>query len=254
MIDDRCQMGQEAAVVHVAGRQTGLDYYLLLARTEAAHPGAEVEGVLVEEFVRHHDHSTVGLHGTVWTRTEPRWLSAASFSRALRTDPDLLARVVPTDRSGAEAAYGRLGGGPLPAEAALRAGLLDYEPFATAAPLRLGPTHPPDGFSEKRVYRVLFAEDLRADQLAALSASWQTTPDREDADQLVSGMPAGRWKAGDDLFTWNLRRVGRGIAWALDVTVLLATGADDQVGPVLQKLTVVVRRQGLVPMTTERFA
>jgi hypothetical protein len=254
VIDDRCHVGQAAAVVHVAGRQAGLDYYLLLARTEGANPTAEVEGILAEEFVRDHDHSTVGLHGTVWTRTESRWLSAASFSRALRTDPDLLARVVPTDRSGAEAAYRRLGGGPMPAEAALRAGFLDYEPFATAAPLRLGPAHMPDGFCEKRVYRVLFAKDLRADQLAALSASWRTTPDRDDADQLVSGMPAGRRTAGEDLFTWNLRRVGRGIAWALDVTVLLATSADDEVGPMLQNLTVVMRRQGLVPVTTERFA
>jgi hypothetical protein len=38
------------------------------------------------------------------------------------------------------------------------------------------------------------------------------------------------------------------------VTVLLATSADDEVGPMLQNLTVVMRRQGLVPVTTERFA
>jgi hypothetical protein len=85
---------------------------------------------------------------------------------------------------------------------------------------------------------VLFAKDLDAGRPAPLNASWQ---------------PARR-RIGADLVTWTLRRVGRGIAWGLDVTVLLATEDDAAVGPVLRDLTAAVRRQGLIPVTTERFS
>jgi hypothetical protein len=210
------------------GRAAGgpLDYYLLLGAD------AGVTGILVEEFVRGPDHSAIGLHSAVWTPEASRWRSSASFSRALRTDPVLLARVTPTDRSAAEAAYQRLSSGQLPGAATLRAGFSDYAPFAVAPPLRLGPTQPPQGFREKRVYRVLFA-------------AGQAPP---------GGEFAGRRRSGDDLFAWQLRRVGQGIGWGLDLTVLLATTVDDTVGPVLHELTSVVRRQGLIPVTTERFA
>jgi hypothetical protein len=67
-------------------------------------------------------------------------------------------------------------------------------------------------------------------------------------------MPSGKGRAGDHLFTWNLRRVGRGIAWGLDVTVLLRGGNHDVAGAVLRKLTADVRERGLIPVTTERFA
>jgi hypothetical protein len=198
-----------------------VDYYLV---------GAD-EGVLVEEFVRDRDYSAVGLCGAFWASDEPRWRSASSFSRAVRTDSDLLARVVPTDRFGAEEAFQRLAGADLAAEPELRSHFLDYEPFATAPPLRLGPADPPDGFRERRVYRVLFAKDPRDDRGAS-----------------------GHRTVGDDHFTWTLRRVGSGLGWALDVTVLLATDADDTVGPVLSDLTATLRRQGLIPVTTERFS
>jgi hypothetical protein len=203
-----------------------LDYYLVGA-----------DGVLVEEFVRAPDHSTVGLRGVVWTRPDAGWRGAAALSRALRADPRALARMTPIDRDGAETAFRGLCGEPLPDEAALRAHG-DYRPFPTSAPLRLGPADAPDGFHERRVYRVLFAKDLDADGLAALEASWQ---------------PARR-RIGADLVSWTLRRVGGGIAWGLDVTVLLVTDDDAAVGPVLRDLTAAVRRQGLIPVTTERFA
>ncbi|SNT36976.1 hypothetical protein SAMN05421812_10574 [Asanoa hainanensis] len=189
-----------------------MDYYLL------------GDGVLVEEFVRAPDHSTVGLRGAVW---RGHW--SASSGLALRADPESLARLTPTDRAGGESAYRRLGGGSLPDEAALRS-LAGYEPFPTSAPLRLGPAEAPDGFRERRVYRVLFAKDLAMD------------PGPEHSRRI-----------GDDLVSWTLRRVG-GIAWGLDVTVLLATDADHAVGPLLRELTETVRRQGLVPLTTERFS
>lgn len=189
-----------------------IDYYIV--------PG----GVLIEEFARDRDHSARGLRGAVWTADEPRWRGASSFSRAMRTDPELLARVEPTDRAGAEAAIPGLA-----AEEELRTHFLDYQPFATSSPLRLRPVEAPEGYRERRVYRVLFAKDLRGD------------------------FPAGRRTVGADHFSWTLRRVGSGLGWGLDVTVLLATAADDTVGPLLDELTGALRRRGLVPVTTERF-
>nr|WP_296071353.1 hypothetical protein [uncultured Actinoplanes sp.] len=185
-------------------------------------------GVLAEEFVRGRDHTTVGLRSALWTGDG--WRSAASFSRRVRTDPAVLAAVTPTDRAGAGAALRELGGGPLPDEAALRDQFGGYEAFAVVPPLRLGPAEPPDGFHERRIYRVLFAKELTVDRFE------------------------GHREAGDDRFAWTLRRVGNGIAWALDVTVLLAAGADHTVRPMLRELTSAVRKQGLIPVLTERFA
>ena len=181
-------------------------------------------GVLVEEFAFGSDHTTVGLHAALWTGCG--WRSAASFSRLLRTDPAALAGLTPTDRAGAAAALT----GPLPDEAALRSTFLDYEAFASAPPLRLGATDPPDGFRERRHYRVLFAKDLPVD------------------------VPAGGRDVDGDRFGWTLRRVGNGVAWGLDVTALLATGADHAVPEILRELTATVRKQGLIPVLTERFA
>ncbi|NMO55753.1 hypothetical protein HH310_31795 [Actinoplanes sp. TBRC 11911] len=197
-----------------------LDYYLLRA-------GSDVDGVLVEEFVRHRDGSTAGLRGALWRRTG--WVGSSSFSRALRGDPSLLAAVVPASRRAAEEAFARLGGGALPGEEGLRDGFADYVPFATAAPLRLGPAAAPDGFHERRLYRVLFAGDVVGDGVS------------------------GRREVSGDLFSWTLRRVGNGLAWGLDVTVLLATSADDTVTPMLRELSTGVRGKGLVPVMTERF-
>lgn len=195
-----------------------LDYYLTN------------NGVLIEEFARNPDYSARGLCGAVWTSDEPRWRGASSFSRAVRTDPELLIQLVPTDRAGAEAAFEELGGGELETEDGLRGHFLDYEPFNTAPPLRLRPAEVPDGFRERRVYRVLFARDPLDGQCTGGSRS-----------------------VGDDHFSWTLRRIGAGLGWGLDVTVLLATDADGTVGPVVDELTGELRRQGLVPVTTERF-
>ncbi|MEU4423777.1 hypothetical protein AB0F81_24365 [Actinoplanes sp. NPDC024001] len=48
--------------------------------------------------------------------------------------------------------------------------------------------------------------------------------------------------------------MGRDVAWALDLTVQPATGAGDAIGAMLHQLTERVRRQGLIQVTTERFA
>jgi hypothetical protein len=242
-----------AAVAHTAEPRPRLDYYLILSPISARPPEPRAEGILVEEFVRDCDWSTLGLRSAGWTPADGGWWSSASFSRGMRTDPKLSGRVTPVGRGAAEAAYRQLGGGRLPAEAVLRTYFRHYEPFPTAPPLRVGPADAPDGFHEQRVYRVLFAKDLRADQLANLSAGWRTPAEDDPADQ-ARGMPAGRLRVGSDLFDWNLRRIGQGLAWCLDLTASLATDADDAVGPVLHELTAVLRRQGLIPVTTERFA
>ncbi|WP_051796914.1 hypothetical protein [Catenuloplanes japonicus] len=191
-----------------------MDYYLLDGTT-----------VLVEEFARDRDHVTVGLRAAAWDRGSRRWVSCAAFSRALRGDPGLLARVTPVDRARAEAAHG----GPLPPEAELRAAFLDFAAAARSAPLRLGQDAPPEGFQEQRFYRVLFAKDAAA-------------PYRGDR------------RAGADVFSWELRRVAGGTAWALDLTALLADGDDTTVGTVLTDLTREARTHGLIPIATERFS
>ncbi|MDO3701778.1 hypothetical protein Q3W71_08805 [Micromonospora sp. C28SCA-DRY-2] len=230
--------GPVAALAEGTGPEPVLDYYLIRA------PAGGIDGIVVEEFVRGPDHSTVGLDSAGWTAAAGRWWSSAAFSQRMRADPELRARVTPVRRDTAAAVHHRLAGAPLPAEAVLRTRFRDRQPFATAAPLRLGPAGAPDGCHERRVYRVLFAKDLPADRLADLATRWGPDGCR----------PAGRQRIGADRFSWQLRRVGRDIAWGLDLTVLLATADDTAVGPVLRELTTAVREQGLIPVTTERFA
>ncbi|GIF13419.1 hypothetical protein [Actinoplanes teichomyceticus] len=212
-----------------------MDYYLLAG-----------DGILAEEFAYGEDHVTVGLGGATWAPGDRRWRGAGSFARCLRTNGALLATATPVDRDRAARVYRDLCGASLPGEAQLRARFGDWVRLTSAAPLRLGGHDTPAGFAEKRVYRVLFARELPDTRLAGLSASWPGGGD--------GGMPGGRGRAGADLFSWTLRRVGRGIAWALDVTVLLSGDRAEIVGDVLRKLTADVRSRGLIPVTTERFA
>ncbi|MEW1589341.1 hypothetical protein AB0283_28290 [Micromonospora vinacea] len=223
-----------------------LDYYLVLPRPGG--PAATVEGFVVEEFTRHHDFTTTGLDSAAWT-PEAGWWSSTVLSRGMRTDPEVLERVVPTSRREAEEIYRALGGGQLPDESVLRTHFLDHHPIASAPPLRLGPAQPPAGFHERRVYRVLFAKELRADQLASLRTAWRTP-----AGGTGTSAASGRRDTGADQITWDLRRVGHHLAWALDVMVLLTTDAVDAVGSTLTELTNVLRQHGLIPVTTERFS
>ncbi|MFI7523525.1 hypothetical protein [Micromonospora globbae] len=143
------------AVGRQAGHRPALDYYVVLDRRGGT--GAAVEAIVAEEFVRAGDGTTVGLRGAGWTPASGRWWNSAPYSRAMRTDPGLRARVVPVDRTEAEAVHRRLGGGPLPDEPVLRTRLAEVEVFPATAPLRLGPADAPEGCHERRVYRVLFA-------------------------------------------------------------------------------------------------
>ncbi|MET8039239.1 hypothetical protein ABZU25_00070 [Micromonospora sp. NPDC005215] len=156
--------------------------------------------------------------------------------------------MIPTSRVEAERHYRTLGGGQLPDDTVLRSYFLTHQPIATAAPLRLGPTQPPDGCHERRVYRVLFAKDLSAAQVTNLRANWRTPVDGTSASAA-----SGHLAKDGDQFSWELRRVGHTRAWALDVTVLLGAADDDGVGSTLSDLTAVLRQHGLIPVTTERF-
>ncbi|MEU7588991.1 hypothetical protein AB0A95_22200 [Micromonospora sp. NPDC049230] len=243
--------------VHTAPRQavtaanqsrSSLDYYLILPRPDDPDPTSAAGGLVVEEFTREHDHVSTGLDSAGWTPTTG-WWSSASLSRGIRTDPDTLARVVPTSRTEAEGHYRALDGGQLPDEAVLRSYFLAHQPIPTAAPLRLGPAQPPAGCHERRVYRVLFAKDLHPDQVANLRASWRTP-----VDATSTSAASGHLETDADRFSWELRRVGHTRGWALDVTVLLGTAADDAVGTTVSDLTSVLRQHGLIPVTTERFS
>ncbi|MFG1872801.1 hypothetical protein [Micromonospora arborensis] len=237
-----------AAGVEAMARPSSLDYYLLLPRQDERGPTTTVEGIVVEEFTRQHDYSTTGLDSAGWT-PDSGWWSSASLSRALRRDPETLARVVPTSRRKAEGVYRTLAGGQLPDDTVLRTYFLDHQPIATAPPLRLGPAQPPSGFHERRVYRILFAKDLRAEQVTSLRAAWRTPVGSTSASAA-----SGHLEKDGDHLTWDLRRVGHTLAWCLDVTVLLSTATADAVGSTLSDLTGVMRQHGLIPVTTERFS
>ncbi|GGO79851.1 hypothetical protein [Nonomuraea cavernae] len=252
-----------------------LDYYLILPETgapslrpgwitvEAGVPSAPTEGIMVqadavavpaegivvEEFTLAGDHTAIGLDSAGWTATDG-WWSSAAFSRGMRTDARLRARLVAVRRDDAEVVYRRLGGGELPGEAALRGHFHDHQPLGGSAPLRLGPERVPDGFRDRRVYRVLFANDLREDGPPRLRSAWRMA--LADPPARVAGT-AHRRVAGDD-FTWDLRRIGPGVAWCLDLTACLASASDDAVRPLLRELVTVLRHAGLIPVTIERFA
>ncbi|MBG6068045.1 hypothetical protein [Micromonospora ureilytica] len=233
-----------AAPVFLPDPGPPLDYYLV----GHSDPVTTVEGIVVEEFTRHRDFTTTGLDSAGWT-PDAGWWSSAALSRAMRTDPEVLARVLPTSRREAEDVYRALGGGQLPNEPLLRTHFLDRQPIATAPPLRLGPAQPPAGFHERRVYRVLFAKDLGAGQVASLRTAWRTP-----AGGTGASAATGRLDQHGDQITWDLRRVGHSLAWCLDVTALLRTDATVVLGSTLSELTNVLRQHGLIPVTTERFS
>ena len=206
-----------------------------------------MEGIVVEEFTRHHDFTTTGLDSAGWT-PEAGWWSSAALSRGMRTDPEMLARVLPTSRREAEDVHRALGGGQLPDETVLRTHFLDHQPIATAPPLRLGPAQPPAGFHERRVYRVLFAKDLRAEQVASLRTAWRT--------------PAGGTGASAASGRLDKRATrSPGICAASAIPRLVSrrdrpadTDATVALGSTLSELTNVLRQHGLIPVTTERFS
>jgi hypothetical protein len=202
-----------------------LDYYLILGED------GRLQALLVEEFVHRPDFTAAALDSAVF---DGAWWSSAEFSRSLRTDARLSARVTPTSRAGAEAVYGELGGDLLPDDDALRTRFHDRSTFPDVAPLRLGSE------DARRVYRVLFARDLDERRLGQLCGALQLSP---VDDPRVAGRATQ-----PDLAMWELRRVG-GVAWSVDVTF-----PGEVSGDLLRDLIATVRGHGLIPVTVERFA
>ncbi len=237
-----------------------LDYYVITG--EAAAPAGPPAGIVAEEFVLSDDGTATGLNGAAWTRMDGAaggapdgaWWSSAEFTRAMRADPELRGRVVAVSRHEAEAAYRRLGAGELPGEATLRTYFHDTLPFDGSAPLRLGPPDVPEGFHDRRVYRILFAGDLSETGLANLSAGWRMRAADDDARGRVVG--TAHITLAGDLFSWDLRRVG-GMAWSVDLTACLGEPSPRTGGVIrrlLRELTTAMRREGLIPVTIERFS
>lgn len=236
-----------------AGRQA-LDYYLVYPQTPQGEHPRQPEGIVVEEFVLDADYSAVCLNSTGWTSKDCRWWSPSAFSRAMRVDTSLRSRVVPTARHEAEAIYRRLGGDELPDEKTLRAYFNDGEPLSTSPPLRLSPDQVTAGFYETRVYRILFANGLGKDGVADLRGAWRMKIIGDVADPQARVIGTGHLRVGDDAFTWDLRRIGAGAAWCVDLTADLAGSCGDAIGSVLRALTTGLREQGLIPVTIERFS
>jgi hypothetical protein len=236
----------------VAGAHA-LDYYVVLPEHGTGEPSAPADGIVVEEFVLADDHTAIGLDSAGWTAADGGWWSSAAFSRGMRMDPELRHRVVAVPRRDAEVVYRRLGGGELPGETALRSYFHDRESLGDP-PLLLNSPEVPDGFHDKRVYRVLFAGELGLDRLAHLRAIWRMTLADNFADPRARVVGTARLSVADDLFSWDLRRIGPGVAWCLDLTACLAGRSDVAVRPLLRELTTVMRYEGLIPVTIERFS
>ncbi|MBP2705390.1 hypothetical protein JOL79_16365 [Microbispora sp. RL4-1S] len=225
-----------------------LDYYVVL------HDSSERPlGILVEEFACAADGTTTGLDGAGWTAADGQWRSSAGFSRRLRRDvePPVLA----VDRPEAAAIYRRLGGGELPGETTLRGHFTEHLALPWAEPLRFAPPEVPEGFHDRRVYRLLFARAPREGAVDRLRDLWRmTTPGADPADPRGRVAGNARRRVAGDSFTWDLRRIGPGISWCVDLTACLATPSGESVGPVLGELTAAMRREGLIPVTVERFS
>lgn len=227
-----------------------LDYYLVFANVRARERALPPEGIVVEEFVLRPDGTTSALDSAGWT-AGGAWWSAAAFSRGLRDDARLQARVTAVDRASAQAAYRLLGGGELLPEPELRRHFLDRLDLPVAPPLNLVPAQ---ATAERRIYRVLLAGDLPEPGLAALRSGWRMQPfDRaDDAANRIAGRT--RRTLDGQTVTWTLRRIGSALAWAVD---LATDRPDDTSAPALAallcRLRTDARGQGLIPVTVERL-
>ncbi|MEV0614148.1 hypothetical protein AB0I81_12560 [Nonomuraea sp. NPDC050404] len=216
-----------------------MDYYLISAAAGDRSP----EGLLVEEFVLADDFTASGIDGAEWQPEIGAWSASAEMSRAIRADTALRSRVTPVSRYEAGEAFALLGGGELPEEAGLRTLFQERRSLPTTAPLNLGRD------ARARRYRILFAGELGEDGLANARTALRLKP---TGDPRVVGTASAR--SGGHGFTWELRRIGQGIAWCVDVTARLGSGPATTLGALLHHHRQAIREQGLIPVTVERFA
>jgi hypothetical protein len=227
-----------------------LDYYLIHAAPDDRGRGAPPLGILVEEFVLCDDYTAAGIDCAEWTSESGVWRESPGSSRAIRANAALRERVLPVTRRDARDAYSLLGGGELPDEPEIRATFRYRQPLPAAAPLNLGTGRS----SQTRRYRILFAGELGERGLANLRTVLRLQspePEPKTRGRVVGTATA---TAAGHTFTWELRRIGPGIAWCLDVTVRLGTGPVTAVGTLLHHHRQAIRGQGLIPVTIERFA
>ncbi|WP_084517033.1 hypothetical protein [Microtetraspora niveoalba] len=231
-----------------------LDYYLIYPEAWDGDPSARPDGIRVEEFLLADDHTAVGLAGAVWTAADREWWSSAEFGRAMRADPGLRARVVPVAREDADAAHRGLGAGELPGETTLRTRFRDTASLPGSPPLLLTPPEIPEGFHEKRLYRILFAGEPRPERLAPLARVWGIELTADAADPRARVLGTARSQVAGDVFTWELRRIGPGAASCVDLTACLGDPPSGALGPLLRELRTAMRRERLIPVTIERFS
>jgi hypothetical protein len=230
-----------------------LDYYLIFATAGDRGRGAPPSGILVEEFLLCDDYTAAGIDGVEWTPATGAWRGSPASSRAIRTDATLRERVAAVSRRDAGTAYTMLGGGELPHEAAIRTFFRDRQPLPAAAPLDLGsvPGEPGGG---TRLYRILFAGEFGERGLANLWSALRLEPVGDPADPRARVIGTATATTAGHTLTWELRRIGPGIAWCLDVTVHLGAGPVSVIGTLLHHHRQTIREQGLIPVTIERFA
>ncbi|MFI7154520.1 hypothetical protein ACIBO2_57225 [Nonomuraea sp. NPDC050022] len=222
-----------------------MDYYLIFAAPEDRDRGAPPLGILVEEFVLCADYTAAGIDSVEWSAGAGAWRGSATTSRDIRTDALPRSRVIPVSRHDASDAYQACGGGELPREAEIRSLPRERQPLPAAAPLDLGT-------AGSRRYRVLFAGEPR--DLGSLRSALRLEPVEDPADPLARVVGTATATAAGHDFTWELRRIGPGIAWCLDVTVRLGTGPEAPIGALLHHHRQAIRGQCLIPVTIERFA
>jgi hypothetical protein len=234
--------------------EPALDYYLVFPEAWEGDSTAQPDGVAVEEFTLSVDHIATGLANAVWTAVDGGWWSSADFSRVIRSDPRLRARIVPVRREDAEAAYRGLGAGALPDETTLRTYFHDHLPLPGSPPLSFAPPEVPEGFREKRVHRILLAGELRVDRLAHLRQVWGMTLTDDFTDPRARVLGTATLRASGDLYTWDLRRIGPGVAWCVDLTAYLGDTQGDTIGVLLRQLKTTMHREGLITVTIERLS
>jgi hypothetical protein len=220
-----------------------LDYYLTFATPADRDRGAPPLGILVEEFVLCDDYTAAGIDSVEWSSATGAWGGSSTSSRDIRADALPRSRVIAVSRRDTGDAYKASGGGELPSEAEMRALFGERQPLPAAAPLDLGATG-------SRLYRVLFAGELGGRGLANVRSALRLELVDDPLARVVGTATA---TAAGHGFTWELRRIGPGIAWCLDVTVRLGPGPESAVGALLHHHRQAIRGQGLIPVTIERF-